>query len=198
MALLDGDIVASVDSNRRVKTSHSSTGELIKDIRVGESAESVTRLNETTFAVATIHDGLFLISHSTGCDLAITSRERKAHSPYLRITAMAARSGFLVTASLDKLVRIWDASSSLTPLFQFQYLGRVLCVAIDDNFVVSGCEDGKIFVRHTRFNFPIHAILHPRACQPLHHSGVEEVIRSVFIIANDVLAFFSDSGFLLR
>lgn len=184
LAHLGRDLVASVGGQRFILTWKAKSGSLVGWIdRRGDFFHSVARIDSETFVTGTFAGSILFLKHENGKNLHIQHRIFSAHSR--QITSIVADDAIMVSASKDESVAVWNIKS-YELIKRLPHDDHVNCVAMNSNFIVTGCQDGKMFVFDRNSQVSTRVIMR----------GSFEPIRDISFIGNDVVLAASEDGYL--
>lgn len=96
-----------------------------------------------------------MLAYTTGVNLEMIDLQKREllvplteHKDYIRNITLSHSGKYLLTASLDKTVKLWDIESRKVLLTYFGHTNRVFDAVFskDDKYVITGCADGTVRV----------------------------------------------------
>jgi len=186
------DILASVDEAGFLLTWSATTGSVRSGCRVSEGGcWAITKAGASVILVGTTTGEIILVSHEGAKNLAVNERATAENSVW--IYGICAHSNIFV--AIDRTnVKIWDYGDD--QLFGNITIDneKILAVAVSDEFVVMGGEDGEIYVhgRPDGFNFNLLKTIDLQSSGHLEHDYTR--IFDLSFLNEDILMVTTDDS----
>lgn len=141
---LCGAVVASVDASTRIITWRVDTCEVLQDLQLSHhGCISMKKVAPNELLVALENGEILRVTYAAGRDLSVAPT----------VTSCGAMSG--IAAHADGLVTVWNVSkkvhiwNTLSGERKFSFFDERIpnCVAMNEKYIVTGSDGGRIYVR---------------------------------------------------
>lgn len=150
------DILLSVDSKGTIFTWRARTGEEIgKCDLLGNKKypRRLAKLSPSKVAIGSDKAGIQIVKHKSGRNLVNSSRGLSQRD-YGSCNDIDAYGHVLVSVNSKHSANVWKTSTGAREaVFTFKHDSLATSVSVTDKYIVTACEDGKVYVRRKNGDF---------------------------------------------
>jgi len=143
MVHIAGNIVVSVDEEGKLYCWDAFTCDIYGRFSGrSTSFRTVCKLDPNLLVLGSISNEVYIVSHENGRNIT----EIRKHKNVQSCDVSVAYDNIFVTDLLGNTATVWDCASG-EMLAELKHDDMVHCTAINGKFIVTGCKDGKLYVR---------------------------------------------------
>jgi len=193
---LSGDFMLSVDSTGMLISWNALTGKVIESFQSQNcSFGTVKKLNKRALLCSDANrDEIRIIQHSDGKDFKHLSTVKKVCGDSPIMNFAASQSVLVASSPLSNFIHVWD-HDTLERKANFIQESTARGVLVNDEYIILGCDDGRIYIRKLRDMFSTASVIDLKPC-----AQYTDPILSmrIFFVSNDlVMAITRCIGFFL-
>jgi len=186
----------SVDSTGMLISWNALTGKVIESFQSQNcSFGTVKKLNKRALLCSDANrDEIRIIQHSDGKDFKHLSTVKKVCGDSPIMNFAASQSVLVASSPLSNFIHVWD-HDTLERKANFIQESTARGVLVNDEYIILGCDDGRIYIRKLRDMFSTASVIDLKPC-----AQYTDPILSmrIFFVSNDlVMAITRCIGFFL-